>query len=168
MEIEGERSDLALIDAVLSRERFVGARALLAPEMLDTALLTCADPAAVGVTSIGGLLKSIRRDDGCGLRLRFGPGGRTVHAPIAPGLYRKVAVADHGTVAFGERIEITGPGVLAFDGERDRTLAAGQKAWMSIESGGPHVVDVWKTLELAAERGLFSMAAESHPAERAA
>ena len=165
VEVEGERGDLALIDAVLSRERFVGARALLAPELLDTAVLTCADPAAVGVTSIGGLLKSVRRDDECGLRLAFGPGGRTVQAPIAPGLYRQVAVADHGTVQFGERIEITGPGVLAFDGERDRTLKAGQKATMSVERGGPHVVDVWKTLELAAERGLFSMARESQAAE---
>ncbi|MCY4564881.1 MAG: NAD(+)/NADH kinase, partial [Gammaproteobacteria bacterium] len=34
VEIEDERDDLALIDAVLSRERFVGARALLAPEAL--------------------------------------------------------------------------------------------------------------------------------------
>ena len=165
MEVEGELGDLALIDAVLSRERFVGARALLAPELLDTAVLTRADPAAVGVTSIGGLLKSVRRDDDCGLRLAFGPGGRTVQAPIAPGLYRQVAVADHGTVQFGKRIEITGPGVLAFDGERDRTLKAGQKATMSVERGGPHVVDVRKTLELAAERGLFSMARESQAAE---
>ncbi len=163
VEIEGERGDLALIDAVLSRERFVGARALLAPELLDTALLTCADPAAVGVTSIGGLLQSVSRDDECGLRLRFGPGGHIVQAPIAPGLYRRVAVADHATVRFGERVEITGPGVLAFDGERDRTLAAGRKAWMWVESSGPQVVDVWQTLELAAERGLFSMADDSHP-----
>ena len=165
VEIDGERGDLALIDAVLSRERFVGARALLAPELLDTALLTCADPAAVGVTSIGGLLRSVRREDDGGLRLTFGPGGHTVQAPIAPGLYRRVAVADHETVQFGERVEITGPGVLAFDGERDRTLKAGQKATMFVECSGPHVVDVWKTLELAAERGLFSMAREPRPAE---
>ncbi|MDE0368443.1 MAG: NAD(+)/NADH kinase [Gammaproteobacteria bacterium] len=165
VEVEGERGDLALIDAVLSRERFIGARALLAPELLDSALLTCADPAAVGVTSIGGLLHSVSRDDDCGLRLVFGPGGHTVQAPIAPGLYRQVAVSDHGTVPFGERVEIAGQGVLAFDGERDRTLKAGQKARMFVECSGPHVVDVWKTLELAAERGLFSMARESQTAE---
>ena len=164
VEVEGERDDLALIDAVLSRERYVGARALLAPELLDSALLACADPAAVGVTSIGGLLRSVRREDRFGLRLEFGPGGHTVQAPIAPGLYRRVAVADHGAVQFGERVEIVGPGVLAFDGERDRTLKAGQKAWMSVECDGPHVVDVWNTLELAAKRGLFSMAAEPNQA----
>ena len=161
VQIEGERDDLALIDAVLSRERFVGARALLAPELLDTALLTCADPAAVGVTAIGGLLRSVRRSDACGLRLSFGPGGTRVRAPIAPGLYREIAVAHFGPAQVGERIELAGPGVLAFDGERDRTLKAGQKAWMWVECAGPHVVDVWQTLELAAERGLFSIAGES-------
>ena len=165
VEVEGERGDLALIDAVLSRERFVGARALLAPDLLDTALVTCADPAAVGVTAIGGLLKSVRRDDDRGLRLTFGPGGHIVQAPIAPGLYRRVAVADHGTVQFGERVEVAGPGVLAFDGERDRTLKPGQKASMYVACTGPHVVDVWRTLELAAERGLFSMDCESRPAD---
>ena len=166
VEVEGERDDLALIDAVLSRERFVGARALLAPEMLDTAVLTCADPAAVGVTAIGGLLQSVRRDERCGLRLRFGCGGRTVLAPIAPGLYREVDVADHAAVPYGRRVEMTGPGVLAFDGERERTLKPGQKAWMRVEPGGPRVVDVRKTLELAAGRGLFSMAGKSRPAQR--
>ena len=57
--VDDERLDLALIDAVLSRERFVGARALLEPAQLDTALLTRAEPAAVGITAIGGLLQSL-------------------------------------------------------------------------------------------------------------
>ena len=157
VEIEDERDDLALIDAVLSRERFVGARALLAPEALDTALLTRADPAAVGITSIGGLLEQVGRNEDAGLYLRFGPGSRAVQAPIAPGFYRRVDIADCRTVELGERVEITGPGVLAFDGERDRTLKAGQKASLFVERSGPWVIDVAATLKLAAEKGLFSI-----------
>ncbi len=157
VEVEDERDDIALIDAVLSRERFVGARALLAPEALDTALLTRADPAAVGITSIGGLLQPVSRDDDAGLRLSFGPGGRALRAPIAPGLYRPVQIADCRAVALDEPVQVTGPGVLAFDGERDRTLQDGQSARLFVERGGPWVVDVAATLKLAAEKGLFSI-----------
>ncbi len=56
VQIDGERDDLALIDAVLTTERFVGARALLEADLLRLALLTRADPAAVGITAIGGLI----------------------------------------------------------------------------------------------------------------
>ena len=135
----------------------VAARALLAPKALDTALLTRADPAAVGITSIGGMLERIGRHEDAGLHLRFGPGSRAVQAPIAPGFYRRVDIADCRTVELGERVEITGPGVLAFDGERDRTLKAGQKASLFVERSGPWLIDVAATLKLAAEKGLFSI-----------
>lgn len=161
VDIEGERGDLALIDAVLSRERFVGARALLAPELLDTALLTRAEPAAVGVTAIGGLVRSVRREEDAGLLLNIGTGGRRVNAPIAPGHYRHVDIADWRTVQLGEPVVVTGPGVLAFDGERDRTLQSGQQACMVVERTGPWVADVRRTLRLAAENELFSMELDS-------
>ena len=157
--VDGERPDLALIDAVLSRERFVGARALLQPAQLHTALLTRADPAAVGITAIGGLLHPLSRDAEGGLLLRFGPGGQRVRAPIAPGLYKTVEVAACRTVAAGEAIAAAGPGVLAFDGERDRALKPSQQIELKMERTGPWVVDIRQALELAARKGLFTMAA---------
>ena len=153
--VDDERADLALIDAVLSRERFVGARALLNPELLDTALVTIANPAAVGITSIAGLLHPVGNIEDLGLLLRFGPDVDTVYAPIAPGYYQSVQVTEHRLVNFVEEIEVSGPGVLAFDGERDRVLKAGQNAQMSVERSGPWIIDVEKTLQLAAEKGLF-------------
>ena len=157
--MEDERPDLALIDAVLSRERFVGARALLQPEQLDTALLTRAEPAAVGITAIGGLLHPLSRDDDGGLLLRFGPGGERVQAPIAPGLYKTVEVAECRAVQPGEWVTAKGPGVLAFDGERDRSLKPDQPVELRVKRDGPWVVDIRQTLELAARKGLFTMAA---------
>ena len=62
VEIEGERDDLALIDALLTEERFIGSRALLKPNQFSSALLTRAEPAAVGITAIGG------RPQRCGRR----------------------------------------------------------------------------------------------------
>ena len=157
--VDDERLDLALIDAVLSRERFVGARALLEPAQLDTALLTRAEPAAVGITAIGGLLHPLPPDAEGGLLLRFGPGGERVQAPIAPGLYKTVEVAECRTVAADEAVAAEGPGVLAFDGERDRSLKPGQSIELKVDRTGPWVVDVRRTLELAARKGLFRMRA---------
>ena len=56
-------------------------------------------------------------------------------------------------INFIEEITVHGPGVLAFDGERERVLKPGQRAMMSLSRSGPWVVDVGKTLQLAAEKG---------------
>lgn len=153
--IDGEADDIALIDAVLTAERFVGARALLEPDLLRVALLTRADPAAVGMTAIGGLLAPLDASVDQGLLLTLGSGKDGVHAPIAPGLYATVRVAASRTVEFGEGITIEGAGVLAFDGERERVLKAGQRALLSIGRDGPWVVDAATTLAHAARSGAF-------------
>ena len=157
VQVQGAHPDKALIDAVLTRERFVGARALMQPELWDVALLSCAEPAAVGVTAIGGLLRPLSRTEDAGLRLKFGPGGQVVQAPVAPGLYKPVAVAECALTGFGEEIEAVGPGVLAFDGERELVLRPGQCAKLRVDRSGPFVVNVGRALELAARRGLFRM-----------
>jgi len=158
VQIDGEADDLALIDAVLVAERFVGARALLTPENLRSALLTVADPAAVGITAIGGLIAPLPRQVDAGMMLDFGDAGtgtRVVRAPIAPGYYREVAVSGSRTIDLKQQVRCTGPGVLAFDGERERVLKPGQQAVLSVERTGPRVIDVPATLRLAAERGCF-------------
>ena len=155
VQIDDERDDLALIDAVLTEERFVGARALLEADLLRMALLTRADPAAVGITSIGGLISPLSDSADQGLLLTLGSGNSAVRAPIAPGLYALVRVADSRTVEFGEVVCVEGPGVLAFDGERERVLKPGQRAQLTVHRDGPWVVDVAKTLALAASSGAF-------------
>lgn len=154
--IEGERDDIALIDAVLCLERFVGARALLDPDTLRMALLTRAEPAAVGMTTLGGLLRPISNREDFALLLRFDPSASMrVNAPIAPGYYREVGVESERLVNFAEEIVVEGPGVMAFDGERERRLLPGQKAWLTVNRSGPKVIDVPLALRRAAETGAF-------------
>ncbi len=160
VEIEGEADDLALIDAVLVNERFVGARALLNPESLSSALLTIADPAAVGITAIGGLIDPLseRADDGMQIEFATQDQASTlIRAPIAPGYYREVGIREHRRVNFNQSLRCQGPGVLAFDGERERVLKPGQEALLTVERTGPHVIDVPATMRLAASRGSFLM-----------
>ena len=153
-EIDGERDDLALIDAVLLNEQFVGSKAIWDANRLRLAVLTRAEPAAVGISSLGGLLHPVADRDDHGLSLEIG-GESTVHAPIAPGLYATVPVHEPRRLPLGERIALSGPGVLAFDGERERVLKPGQPATLRVVREGPRVIDVHHALHLAACRGLF-------------
>ena len=47
--------------------------------------------------------------------------------------------------------------MLAFDGERERTLKPEQEATLTITRDGPKVVDVAAALHYAAERGAFKL-----------
>lgn len=155
--ITDEADDIALIDAVVSLDRFVGARALLDSRQLTTAFLTQANPAAVGVTAIGGLLQPLGNDVDAGLLLELSSSRRPVHArvraPIAPGLFQDVGVDAVRRVEFGDGIDVVGPCVLAFDGERERVLKPSQRATLTIRRNGPWVIDVERVLEAAAHSG---------------
>jgi len=153
--IDGERDDLALIDVLLTNERFVGARALLKPNQFRSALLTRAEPDAVGITSIGGLLQPVDTWADEGLWLEFGDGGDVVNAPIAPGLYHDISVRACQRLKLEKTVRCVGPGTLAFDGERERTLKDGQEAKLTLSRSGPRVVDVSAALYQAAEIGSF-------------
>ncbi len=151
------RPDLALIDAVVSADRFVGSRALLDPSMLRRLLLSRADPAATGMTSIGGLLAPVHADEDGGLDVTIGTGrgAKKVRAPIAPGLYYPIDVLRVSPWALGDSVEIPGDHVLAFDGEREHRLAPTESVTAQLTRNGPHVIDVDRAMRLAAERGVF-------------
>lgn len=153
--VEGERDELALIDAVLLDEAFVGARAIWSPARLKTLVLARAEPAVVGMSAIGGLLHPLPDHVDGGLVVEVGPGGEVVTAPIAPGLYAEVPVSAFREVGPGEIVEVCGPGVLALDGERERRLKPGQSARLTVRRDGPLVVDIQAVLRLAATRGQF-------------
>ena len=153
--IENEADDVALIDAVFTSDSFIGSRALLDAEVLVQAVLSRADPTAVGMTSLGGLVESIDEQDEAGLHMVFGPGGRVVNAPIAPGLFADVEVKSIHRIDYARPVEFTGPAILALDGERERVIEAGQKVELVLTRTGPKVVDIRKAMHLAAKRGLF-------------
>jgi len=155
IEIDGEDDDIALIDAVLTDDAFVGARALLDADAIKTILLTRADPAAVGMTSLGGLLRPLSEREPAGLLLELGAGETTINAPLAPGLFSKISIRNFRDVAFDEPVRVSGPGVLALDGERERVMGVGQTVSMRVSQTGPRVVDINLAMKTAACRGLL-------------
>ncbi len=156
IDIEDEPSDIALIDAVVTTDRFIGSRALMDGTAIERILLTRAEAMAVGMTSVGGLLRPVAEEEDAGLHMILGKGGKkTVHAPIAPGLYETIRIKKAELLGFKDSINFTGPCVLAFDGERERTVQPGQKVSMRISRTGPRVIDIARTMQLAAERQVF-------------
>jgi hypothetical protein len=156
VDIEDEEPDIALIDAVVTTDQFIGSKALLDGTAIERILLTRAEPLAVGMTSVGGLLRPLEEAEDAGLYLTLGSGGRhRIHAPIAPGLYETLRIRKTRLVEFDEAVEFEGPCVLAFDGERERVVQSGQRVSMRVSRSGPSVLDIQKTMQLAADRKWF-------------
>ena len=151
---DGARS-LALVDAGLLVDDHVGSLLALDPAKLRTLVLARAEPASVGLSPLGGLLEPCGRGDDFGVEVLCGAGGRALLAPVSPGIYRTALVTSARRLAFGEIVEVKGPGVLAFDGDRERVLAPGERAELSVQRDGPWVIDVPRALALAAARGLY-------------
>jgi hypothetical protein len=152
---DGHPDDLALIDAVVTSDTFTGARALLYADRLQLALLTRAEPAAVGMTAIGGLLQPLDESEDLGLLVSLGPEGDPLRFPIAPGLYHDVRYTEVRTVPLGESVEVEGPCSLALDGEREHVLQPGEIAQLTVDREGPWVIDSAKTMREAATNGFF-------------
>jgi hypothetical protein len=155
---EDGAESLALVDAGLLVDEHLGSLLALDPARLRRLVLTRAEPAAVGLSPIGGLELPCSAADDFGVEVRLAAGardGRALLAPISPGVYRTAFVSETRRLAFGEAIEVEGPGILAFDGDRELALAEGQRATLHVERDGPWVIDVPTALETAAARGLY-------------
>jgi len=58
-------------------------------------------------------------------------------------------------LADGQTVELQGPGVLAFDGERDRRIGDDVRVSARVESSGPIIIDVEAVLLAGAAHRLF-------------
>src|SRR3954451_10896768 len=94
--VNGTR-DLALVDLAVSRERFIGARALWRADSITELFVTHARPSAVGLSSIAGMLAP----GADGVHVRLG-GEPSLRVPLAPGLIAHVGIAEHRRLALNE------------------------------------------------------------------
>ncbi len=149
--------EVALIDVAVLAGSIVGSRAIWDPATLREIILTRADPAAVGLAAIGGSITSIGPSDDAGLHLRIGGdgGAGTVRVALAPGLLRAVPIDAVRQLDIAAIVPLTGPALLAFDGEREVFLADGQTAQLRLTRAGPPVVDIDACLRAAREAGFF-------------
>jgi hypothetical protein len=152
------RRELALVDVCATTHAFVATRAVWEADSLRALFVTFAEPDAIGLSAIAGLLQPVGRDEPFGLALELAPAARArmrVRAPIGPGLVVDVGVDDVTPMAPGERWPLpAGAGTIALDGERE-IEPNGARPTVRLELDGPRTIDVRRTLARAAEAGLL-------------
>ena len=149
-------SDIALIDVAVSKERFIGARAIWDIDTIHELFLSEFLPGSIGLSSIGAQLGYTGNDEFLGMHLKIGPGGIEVLAPVAPGKVVRVPVKEWRTLKIGERVNIIPrPCTVALDGERNFSLQLCQEAYIFLSDRGPRVVSTVAVMREAANAGIF-------------
>jgi ATP-NAD kinase N-terminal domain len=164
--------DVALVDLALVDETFVGARAVKEPGTIKAVIAAIGEPGSTGLSSIAGRTHPIDRNTRGGVFITLAHHGddnvaRRVRVPLSPGTFDTLDLADVRPVADGEAVTMHGPGVLAFDGERDVPVGADATVTATIERTGPRLIDVSTTLMLAAHDELFDAPTPSSDSEGA-
>lgn len=156
---DGRRErDLALVDVAAVDDQGTGARAVVRPDRIRGVVAAIATPTSTGLSSIAGRTHPLTHDQDGGVVVRLaaaGAGARRVHVPIVPGAFSVIDVATVEPLPVGAAVTFDGPLVLAYDGERERILAAGATASVTVDREGPRVIDVDRALRAAAHLQLF-------------
>ncbi len=159
VDVNGVERNLALVDLCASTEIWVGSRALWRAEGLDQLFLSFAEADAVGLSSIGGLVRPLSREAECGLLLDLvepGNAATVVAAPLAPGLMVNIGIESVREIRPSEivplRIE---RGVVALDGEREIEFSPDDEVSVRLEWDGPLTLDIPRTMAYAAEKELL-------------
>ena len=152
---ESQLKDIALVDLAVSKERFVGARAIWDITTLHELFLTRSEPISIGLSAIGARLRQVSPQDELGLYIRLGKGPTVVSAPVAPGIVQGIEIAEWKTIKTGEagvRVMLR-PSTIALDGERSFSLNSESDIEVRLSLDGPRVVEPDKALEIAVGAG---------------
>jgi predicted polyphosphate/ATP-dependent NAD kinase len=152
-----EFKDIALIDAVISDEIYIGAKAIWDMEHIKHIVVSKCHPASIGFSTIVGAIRRIDDLDDFGGSLRINGGENKFYAPVAAGTIVEVSSDEL------ELVEVDKPfiwnaafkGIIAVDGERELQFFKGDRIIFKISRNGPVHVNVKKTLEVAQLGGFF-------------
>jgi len=154
-----ELPDVGLIDAVLLRQDHVGNLLPFNAGRIDRLLLTRAEPAAIGMSPIGGMIQRVGEEHDHGLLVELGTADDAAEhfsAPLSPGLFQQVHVKSVTTVNFDIAVPFAGPGVLALDGDRDHKLLDTMALTVQIRRDGPWILDIEAAMRWAAAQGMMT------------
>ncbi len=162
--VNGEFREMALVDVAISRERYVATRAIWDLDTVHEVFLTRAEPAGIGLSSVGGRLHPLSLADVGGLRYKLARDAdedapaATVIAPVAPGIVGPAAIAEWELLQEGIPVPLEPRYcTVALDGERSLTLTPDDEVEIVLARDGPPVVQIQRTLLRAAQQGLFNL-----------
>lgn len=173
-----EMLDRALVDVAVTREQWIGSRAVWDPASLAQVFLAFCEPSALGMSSIGSACDLVARQDSRGLAVELHPmqaaptieGDRNTRPPIngtapariaavplTPGRLFAVGIARSWTLELNQShcINYRG-GVLALDGEREIECRADAEYSVCLDFDGPKTLNIPLTMQAASEGRIFS------------
>jgi predicted polyphosphate/ATP-dependent NAD kinase len=152
----GNPVDIALIDAVILQDTFIGSRAVWDAERIRQVVVTRGEAHNIGISSIAGVLEPVGIMEERGLVMEAEQGEANLLAPIAPGLVEPLSVKNYRHIELNEEIKVTDvPCLIALDGEREVEVREGDEAKIKLTFDGPRVIDIRTALREAALRGFF-------------
>ncbi len=155
---ENELKDIALIDAVISKDLFVGSKAIWDMNNIEKIFVSRAHPASIGFSSVVGCKKIIYTNDDYGAYVDLKSNDTKIMAAVAAGIVIPISVSEPVILNFDDEYEyITkSRGTIALDGEREIQFLENQKYIFKISRNGPNHVNVKKVLETAQINGFFT------------
>ena len=153
------RSDIAVVDVSVTTEPYVGARALWRSEHLREIFVTFADPEAIGLSAVAGLLQPVGRREPFGLRVQLqSPAGAGIvlRVPIAPGLIKPIGVRHYETLAADETVPLHHEsGMISLDGEREIFVRPDDRAEITLLWNAFTTLDVGTVMRYAVKHHLL-------------
>ena len=153
------RDDIALVDACVTTNPYVGSRAVWDCTQIDELFVTFAGADGIGLSAIAGQLEPVPRGAPHGLHVRCALPAQTprrVLAAIAPGLVAEVGVRDYARLMPYAPMVLTGrSGTIALDGEREIEFDTASHIEVRLDPHGPLTIDVAATLTYAAQHRLL-------------
>lgn len=155
--VNGEYRDMALIDAVISDDTYIGARAIWDPKRMKHIIVSRCHPATIGFSSVPGVYHIVRDTDDFGYSVSLGSAGQKVIAPIAAGVLTPITISEARRLELGEPFEYHAeqPAMIALDGEREVKLFAGDTVQFIVQRNGPWRVLPQEALSKAASLGMY-------------
>lgn len=159
-----DRREIALVDATVVAERYVGARAIWKTESFRDLFATFGQPDGIGMSSLVGLLDPLDRATPEGRRIRLLPLERAtlrLSAPIAPGLIKEVGIGAVETMAPDTIYRPDDPaGSIALDGERELTFSEADDVSIRLQIDAFRTITVPACMAYAARHGLLTREAK--------
>lgn len=153
----GDFLDIALIDAVITDDLWVGAKAIWDVEKLKYIFVTRCHPASIGFSSVAGCIQIVEDSDPYGFAVTLGEKGEGIIAPIAAGVLAPLNYlkAELAPLDVAVEMDLEWDCMVALDGERELRGKKGDRLSFLVTQRGPWRVQIKRALEKAVELGLF-------------
>ncbi|MGM0396779.1 MAG: ATP-NAD kinase family protein [Bacillota bacterium] len=154
----GEMIDIALVDCVISKQTYIGSKAIWNPADIQKVIVSRANPASIGFSTIVGVKKLVSEEDDFGASINLNIGDNELVAPIAAGTMKEIRVDEPVVHPLGEFFSWTMEykGIMALDGERELPFKQGDTFQFKITRDGPYRVNIKRTIMSAQKNGFFN------------